>query len=162
MFEPEDIIWIGELNHTGKPLNRKNFRERDYWVDQLDELSNYICPAVYTPDVYSRADSNVAVRKFLVVESDTLSRDQVGAVFRLLMHKLTLRAVVDTGGKSLHGWFDCPNQDELADIKAFLPELGCDPKMFGASQPCRLAGRKRENGNWQRLVYLNTEVLDEN
>jgi len=158
LFEPDDIIWIGELNHTGKPWNRKNFRERDYWLPRVVGLARYICPAVFKPGTYSRADRNVAVRKFLVVESDTLSKDQAGAMFRLLSQRLILRAIVDSGGKSLHGWFDSPDQGELEKLEAFLPELGCDPKMFGASQPCRLAGRKRENGRWQRLVYLNTEV----
>jgi hypothetical protein len=107
---------------------------------------------VFHPGTISRSDSNVAVRRFLVVESDKLTKDESGAIFCLLRHKLKLRAVVDTGNKSLHGWFDYPDEDNVEQLKAFLPELGCDPKMFGASQPARLAGQLRDNGNWQRLI----------
>jgi hypothetical protein len=37
-----------------------------------------------------------------------------------------------------------------------LPELGCDAKMFNASQPCRLPGALRD-GNFQKLIYLNNQ-----
>jgi len=67
--------------------------------------------------------------------------------------KLNLRAIVDTAGKSLHGWFDYPADEIVADLKLVLPQLGCDPKLFTASQPVRLPGAVR-NANYQRLVWL--------
>jgi hypothetical protein len=105
----------------------------------------------------SRSNANVERRQFLVVESDVLSRDEVGAVFRL-MHKrlgLQLHCIVDTGGKSLHAWFRPPSEPaRLARLRAGLTGLGCDPRMFNASQPARLPGAMRD-GNLQRLIWLD-------
>jgi hypothetical protein len=162
LFEPDDIIWSGQLNYTGKPWSVKNFRPRDNWVDRLAQLGPFVCPAVFKPGTWSRSDANVVARRYLVVESDTLSKYHVGSIFRMLSINLTLRAIVDTGGKSLHGWFDYPDAVTVEQLKVILPELECDPKMFGASQPARLAGQYRDNGNLQQLVYLDPEVSDEN
>jgi hypothetical protein len=74
---------------------------------------------------------------------------------------LDLVAVVDTVGKSLHGWFVYPEMEHVVDeLKLVLPALQCDPKLFTASQPVRLPGALR-NGSFQRLVYLAKEVTNE-
>jgi hypothetical protein len=70
---------------------------------------------------------------------------------------MNLRAVVDTAGKSLHAWFDYPPASIVEDLKIALPELGCDPKLFTASQPVRLPGALRD-GKYQKLIYLGKEV----
>jgi hypothetical protein len=103
------------------------------------------------------------VRRFLVVESDTLAKDQVGAVFKWLRDKvgLDLVAIVDTAGKSLHGWFRYPAHEfEVEELKLVLPALQCDPKLFTPSQPVRLPGALRD-GKRQKLVYLAKEVINE-
>ena len=88
-----------------------------------------------------------------------MDRNGIAAVFHWIRTKvgLPLRAIVDTAGKSLHGWFDYPPAAELDDLRIVLPELGCDPKMFGASQPCRMPGALRD-GKMQTLIFLNTET----
>ena len=45
----------------------------------------------------------------MVIESDTLARDEVGAVFAYLRRRLhyDLHCIVDTAGKSLHGIVRC-------------------------------------------------------
>ena len=69
---------------------------------------------------------------------------------------MSLRAVVDTGGKSLHAWFDFPPDSALSELRIILPELGCDPAMFKAAQPCRIAGGwRQEKQRWQRFIWLN-------
>jgi hypothetical protein len=90
------------------------------------------------------------------VESDVLSRDEVGAVFRFYHRRLAhrLRCVIDTGGKSLHAWFDAPaSTRELAHMRAGLSGLGCDPKMFNASQPARVPGVMRD-GKPQKILWI--------
>ncbi len=69
---------------------------------------------------------------------------------------MKLRCIVDTAGKSLHGWFDFPPEEELSDLRLILPELECDPKMFTSTQPCRLPSALRD-GRHQRLIYLDKE-----
>ena len=90
-----------------------------------------------------------------------MTRDQFGAVLRWLHVgcELKLVAIVDTAGKSLHGWFEF-EEDLLDDLKLVLPALECDPKLFTASQPVRLPGALRDGvaGKYQKLVHLNNEA----
>src|SRR5512143_2344028 len=86
------------------------------------------------------ATRNLYGQRFLVVEYDTLAKDQVGAIFAYLHRRLhyRLHCIVDTAGKSLHGWFDAPRTKLLENrLKAGLEVLGTDPKMFTYSQPVR-------------------------
>ena len=121
---------------------------------------HYVCPSTFKAGSFSRSKDNLVRRAFLVVESDELDKDTIGAVFRWLRDKvgLNLRCIVDTAGKSLHGWFDFPPPEELDDLRVMLPELGCDPKMFTATQPCRLPGALRA-GQYQKLIYLAKEEV---
>ena len=78
-----------------------------------------------------------------MVESDTLSRDEVGAVFAYLTRRLRykLHCIIDTAGKSLHAWFDAPpNKAFESRLKVGLEVFGCDPKVFSYSQPVRVPG----------------------
>ena len=155
LFHEEDVVWIGELMDSGQPTHRRYFKKAAEWKSRSHARSCFICPSVFKPGSYSRNKESVAALSFLVVESDTLDKDTVGGIFRWMKDQcgLHLRCIVDTGGKSLHGWFDFPTEDELADLKIILPELGCDPKMFNATQPCRLPGGWRKD-KWQKFIYL--------
>lgn len=159
LFESADVLWIGAVYDSGKPPHAAHFRSRDEWLGMAEAPGQFICASTFKPGSHSRGNDNVAGRPFLVVESDELDRDTIGSVFRWMQEKLTmkLRCIVDTAGKSLHGWFNFPASEVLDDLKVVLPEFGCDPKMFTASQPCRLPGAVRD-GRYQRLIYLNPEV----
>ncbi len=156
LFGDDDIVWVGrDIHDSGKPNHRWRFRPAFGWMASRSCPGPFICPNTFKPGVHSRSDANVLSRKFLVVESDTLDRDQVGAIFRWLEQakNMRLRAVVDTAGKSLHGWFDYPPPELIKELKIVLPELDCDKALFGASQPCRLPGANR-NGKIQTLIYF--------
>jgi hypothetical protein len=158
LFEDDDVVWIGNIYESGQPHHARHFRTKRQWLDGRFVSGQFTCPSTFKADSYSRSNENVAMRRFLVVESDTLSKDDIGGVFRWMDKKAgqKLRAIVDTAGKSLHGWFDYPDTDTLETLKVMLPELGCDAKMFNASQPCRLPGALRD-GNFQKLIYLNNQ-----
>ena len=156
LFAEEDNLWIGrDIYDSGKPRYSMRFRPAFDWMGERLCPGLFICPNAFKPGSYSRSDANVLARKFLVVESDTLNRDQVGAIFQWLekAKNMRLRAVIDTAGKSLHGWFDYPPPELVKKLKIVLPELGCDKALFGASQPCRLPGALR-NGKFQTLIYF--------
>ena len=159
LFKDEDILWCGrDPQDSGSPNHRWRFRPVGEWLSRRHCPGTHICPNTFKPGVWSRSNPNVAVAKYLVVESDELNHDQIAAVFRWLEVSvgMRLRAIVDTAGKSLHGWFDHPSPGLLTELKACLPLLGCDPAMFTLSQPCRLPGVIRpETGRYQRLLYLN-------
>ncbi len=118
-----------------------------------------ICPSTFQPGSFQRSNEKIVARRFLVVESDTLDKNQVGAVFRWLRDGVGMRlaAIIDTAGKSLHAWFDYPEEAVVDELKVMLPVLGCDPKLFTPSQPVRLPGALRDS-RFQHLVYISKEV----
>ena len=158
LFDEGETIWCGALLQSGDEEHAERFKLKSEWL-ALDAVpGHYICPSTFKSESYSRSKDNIVRRAFLVVESDELDKDTIGAVFRWLRDKvgMNLRCIVDTAGKSLHGWFDFPPPEELEDLRVILPELGCDPKMFTATQPCRLPGALR-GGRHQKLIYLSKE-----
>lgn len=114
----------------------------------------FTCPSTFKPGTDSRCDATVVLRRYLVLESDTLRKDEICAVFRWVEQFTRLRAIVDTAGKSLHGWFEPPPPAALDELKIILPALGCDPALFRLSQPCRLPGGNRD-GRTQSLLHLD-------
>lgn len=158
LFGDNDVVWCADdVRQSGRPEDAIQFRSVAEWIDSGRCPGQFTCPSVFKAEVHSRSDANVDHRKFLVVESDILTRDQVGAVFRYLQKAwgMHLRAVVDTAGKSLHGWFDRPSNEVVQKLRQLLPNMGCDGKMFSASQPCRLAGAQRDGGGYQKLLYFD-------
>lgn len=158
LFKDHEVVWIGrDLYDTGGHGHVWRFRTVEDWCADYPSPGVFTCPSSFKPGVHSRSDANVLNRNFLVVESDELTRDQVGAVFRWMESQgHTLRAVVDTAGKSLHGWFDYPDPGCIPGLIQDLTALKCDPNMFRPSQPCRLPGALRD-GKYQRLIYFNNE-----
>lgn len=156
LFHQEDVVWIGEKTDSGSPKHAENFKKIQDWLKVETVPGQFTCPATFKPGSHSRSNDRIQTRRFLVVESDTLDKNQVGAVFRWIhtQVKLPLRAIVDTAGKSLHGWFSFPNPEIEDELRAILPALGCDVGMFRASQPCRMPSFERQEGEFQRLIYL--------
>ena len=149
-------VWIGDVFSSGKPEHRTHFRPIADWYQIGPALGNFTCGSSFKPGSYSRCNENLNGHRFLVVESDTLGKDEVGAVFAYLRRRLRYRlhCIIDTAGKSLHGWFDAPANKLLETrLKAGLEALGCDPKVFTYSQPVRVPGAFRD-GRLQRLVWL--------
>jgi hypothetical protein len=163
-YEASDVVWIGDKFDSGKPEHASHFKTAADWLTESSAPGPLICPAIFKNTSFARSNDNIIARRFLVVESDTLTRDAVGAVFRWLHEccELNLVAIVDTGGKSLHAWFEI-EEDLLDAQKLVLPALQCDPKLFTPSQPVRLPGALRDGvaGKYQKLIYLSKEASDE-
>lgn len=149
-------VWIGDVFSSGKPEHKTHFRPIADWYQIGPAMGNYTCGSSFKPGSFQRSNANCNGTRFLVIESDTLAKDEVGAVFAYLNLRLhfNLHAVVDTAGKSLHGWFDAPRDKRIeARLKAVLTAFGCDPKLFTYSQPVRVPGAYRD-GRLQRIVWL--------
>lgn len=164
LFAPNDVVWIGATtdscdstaNEMRKRICRKHFRPVEEWLRVSHPPGQFICPNTFNEGVHSRSNQNVSRHVFLVVESDILSKVQMFAVFAWMRRFMHLRAIVDTAGKSVHGWFEYPNELQLAELRVILPALGCDPALFKSSQPCRLPGALRD-GKLQRLLWFDLE-----
>ena len=157
LFHDADNLWIGNITDSGR--HPQNFRPAEEWKKLEEPIGQFTTGAVFKHNVISRSNDTVDVRLYLVVESDTLTKSQMGAVFQLMrdLFRMKMYAVVDTAGKSLHGWFEMPPKKEwLEQLKAFLVPLGCDPATFKPSQPVRIPGAKR-NERIQSLIWFCKE-----
>lgn len=158
LFRPRDVVWIGDHYDSGKEKHARHFRTASAWLKGGVILGPRICPAAFVPGVITRAQRTVYRWRFLVVESDTLPKPEQGAILRWLRGcHMRLRAVIDTGGRSLHGWFDLPPKRELEVLRSILPKAyGTDAALFNPAQPCRLPGWPREDtGQLPSLIYLD-------
>ena len=157
IWPPHAHVWIGSIYDSGREEHAKNFRPISEWYQIGPVMGNFTCGSSFKAGSYQRSNANCNGTRFMVVESDTLSKDEVGAVFSYLHRRLkyNIHAVIDTGGKSLHGWFDAPRKpSEERRLKLALTIFGCDPKLFTFSQPVRLPGAMRD-GKLQRMIFLN-------
>jgi len=157
LFRPRDVVWMGSHYDSGKEKHAQNFRTAAAWIQAGRIPGPRICPAAFVPGVKVRARRTVRVRRFLVFEADELTKPEQGAVLRWLkdLCRLRLRAVVDTAGRSLHGWFDAPPESEIERLRALAVRFGTDPALFNPAQPCRLPGWPREDtGAMPSLLYL--------
>ena len=152
LFKPDDIVWIGGVKDSGN--HPQHFKTATEWL-QTPPQGQFTTAGVFAPDTISRSNENVVARRYLVIESDTLTKPEMGAVFQLMrdLFKMKLYAVVDTAGKSLHGWLEMPKKEWFDQLKAFLIPLGCDPATFKPSQPVRMPGVKR-NDKTQSLLWF--------
>jgi len=158
-YSAEDVLWIGrDPRDSGSPAHAVRFRTAAEWLKEEEAPGAFMCPNTFKPGVSSRSNANLLSRKFIIVESDELSPDEVGAVFKYLQLPeigLKLKAVTFSGSRSLHAWFVHPGAERCAEIKAAIMHLKCDPAMMNPSQPTRLPGVVREEtGAYQQLIYL--------
>jgi hypothetical protein len=105
-------------------------------------------------------------RRFIVVEGDKINgtpipKDTQAAILRHLGERAPLALVVDSGGKSLHGWFFCHGADEskLRRFFAYAVSLGADAGLWTRSQFARMPDGTRDNGQRQSILYFNPEVI---
>lgn len=169
LFQPNDVVWIGgkfsscsdDKPEPEKDRCRRFFRPVTEWLEEPRCPDQFTCPSTFLLGTHSRSNDTVIRRRFLVIESDCLSKDDMCAVINWCRGFMRLRAIVDTAGKSLHGWFDVPPPELEAQLRLVLPNLGrtgkeptLDPALFKLSQPCRMPGARR-NDRSQCLLYLD-------
>lgn len=99
-------------------------------------------------------------RRYIIFESDVGDSmdDQVAVLFWLAAETETnLRAVVSSGKKSVHGWFDMAGVPpaDLFDwfVNCAIP-LGADPRLIVPEQFVRMPGGVRDSGARQETLYL--------
>ena len=158
LWKPEDILWCGQQYESGQPRHAANFKTAAEWLSKGRAPGPLTTGWTFAEGSVSRCKERAMSRRYLVLESDKLDEASTVSVFWWLKEKmqLRLRAVVHSGNRSLHGWFDLP-QHQLAALESALPEAGFDSKLFTPSQPCRLPGWQRTDkaALLQRLLYLD-------
>ena len=114
-----------------------------------------------------RCQANVSKRRWLVVECDSqeLTHSDQARILSALSLLMPLKMVVDSGGKSLHGWFLVEGR-EWKEIVAFFYRaclLGADRTKFDESGWVRLPGgtRRKDDGLeiHQRILYWDSTIV---
>jgi hypothetical protein len=113
-----------------------------------------------------RCLDNTGPRQHIVVEIDDpeVSKDAQAAILNHLAQFAPMVIVVDSAGKSLHGWFACHGGAEEI-VRRFFAEavaLGADPAAWNKCQLVRMPngirriwGGKHKTPQRQRVVYFN-------
>ena len=73
------FVWIGDVFSSGKPEHRTHFRSIADWYQIGPCMGNYTCGSTFKPGSFRRCNENLNGQRFLVIESDTLAKDEVGA-----------------------------------------------------------------------------------
>lgn len=174
LFGPDDIVWTGKVTSTGGSRHRDRWRTMRAWFDAgLSEIGPFVSPGTWREGVDSRRAENVLEDRYVVLDFDKIPTegrepaddaekarlvDEALACARWLREdrRWTLRAILRTGSKSLHCWFEHPGEACLAELRKNLPLLGIDPSLIGHPEhPCRLPGQVHEKtGLLSRTLWL--------
>ena len=164
LWRPHEIVWCGYNPQSGQERHLDNFKPAAVWAEVGRPPGPQTSGFSFKPGTCSRKKEFIEARRHLVVESDTLTKEQAASLFLWLKERmrLPLRAVVHSGNKSLHGWFGVPGEERLRELQEVLPVAGVDGKVLKTSGiPVRVPGWKREEtGLWQRLLYLDRAACD--
>jgi hypothetical protein len=172
LFPPDAFVWMGEPHHSGKPAHRDHFRSARDWL-AASSLPPRLSAGTFREGSFSRSQTNLASEPYLIIESDDLighkptteneraeNRTLNAALMLFLVDRfgLELRALIDTGGKSLHGWFAHPGEKTAQALAELLDGLAIDDSVFtrSSSLPLRAPGcLHQDTGTRACLVYLN-------
>ncbi len=172
-FEKDEIVCIcndiiSDEDGRCRPASKGTFLKRDEWIEK--HFTPPISSMWNGPDsrgAYVRvnpcldesgSDHGVAAFRHVLVEMDEKTKDEQWTILK--ESKLPMSVVIDSGGKSLHGWVrvDAANKEEWSErrdvVYRHLEAMGIDPKNKNASRFCRLAGVMRD-GNEQKLLAIN-------
>lgn len=177
MFEPEDLLFIGECEEPG--IVGQNIRSQMDWIKYF-QASGKTMPFIIVNPLTGKAaakksgagetcrgDGNVKSFRYCLVEFDNLTRDeQIRFWTSRTVKELPVSALIDTGGKSIHAWIRTDNINTLDDWqreirqgfyeKSLIP-LGVDSACINPARLSRLPGHFRDTGKYQRILWLNTE-----
>ena len=177
-FEPDEVVCICndiicDEEGKGRPASKGTFLKRDEWIEK--HFTPPISSMWNGPDsrgAYVRvnpcldetgSDSGVSAFRHVLVEMDEKTKDEQWTILK--DSKLPLSVVIDSGGKSLHGWVrvEAANKEEWSErrdvVYRHLEALGIDPKNKNASRFSRLAGVMRD-GKEQKLLAINVGVVN--
>jgi hypothetical protein len=113
-----------------------------------------------------RCLANTGPRRFLVIEGDSATKEEQARILSHLAGLLPLVLVVDSGGKSLHGWYWAAGRPE-PDLRLFMEyavHLGADPHTFVRCQWVRMPGGTRYSDGAPRpqpVIHAHADLLAE-
>lgn len=170
LFPMDASIWTGEVHHSGT-AHADRWRTVSDWQHQPErKVGPMVTPAVWKPGTTTRTSANVLAAPFVVLDFDGFDGtkpapdeidehlDAARAITRWLREGLgwRLAAIVHTGHKSLHCWFNHPGPAAIASLRSTAAALGIDAGLIGHPEhPARLPGQHhRKTGQRSRVTWL--------
>ncbi len=178
LYTSNDLLFIGEQHDSGilgetiRPVAEwlAYFRAGGHTAPHIipNPITGQSAPKKTGDGDTFRGDGNVAAFRFCVVEFDNLPREDQLKFWSVI--KLPIVALIDSGGKSIHGWVDLGAMGGVAtaaewmmDVKGRLYDrllipLGVDRACSNPARLSRLPGHYRaDKGAYQRLLWLRAE-----
>ena len=171
MFPMDSILWMGNQYDSGKLKHSDNFKTCEEWL-KLKTLPSRIAPAHFREGSFNRNKENIIQCPFIIMECDEIighepntdsekerNKQLTAALALYAVDKLglNLRAVIDTGNKSLHLWYDRPSLEAMNAIRKMIAGLRIDKAPFEQSHlPLRMPNSYHEKSKKSaRLLYIN-------
>jgi len=144
----------GELVCAGPSSDKPSVRPLESWLADAERMQFIVLNpmrATYGTnkhgDISIRCQSNIKVRRYLVAEFDDPELDKEGQarLITALSRLAPLDLVVDSGGKSLHGWFHVEELGAKDQVRFFSAccALGADRTRWD------ICGWLRMPGGWR-------------
>jgi hypothetical protein len=168
LYRPQDRLFIGMRFEAGA----EHVLPVSEWISRFERgiaIPEHIGPNPLSGEQGQtkdgkqsyRADACVARFRFAVVEFDTMPRERQFQFWAGV--KLPVVALLDSGGKSVHGWvrIDAADADGWTlrvenKLFSLLSAIGADASCRNESRLSRMPGHYRtEKGHFQRLLYLD-------
>jgi hypothetical protein len=176
LYRPTDLLFLGDriepgiLGATIRPVADwlTHFRAGGPTVPHIipNPLDGIPRPKKSGDGDTLRGDANVATFRFAVVEFDAIPRDDQLRFWSAA--QLPICALIDSGGKSIHGWVDVTAAGGVASLDEWAREIkgrlydrllvpmGADPACSNVARLSRLPGHYRaEKRTYQRLLWLS-------
>ena len=163
LFDPTELVCCGSVKRFSTMPSKDWFEEK--WMG--DQVVPNPCRARLgltlsnEPKLSAHSRDATGKRKYLIVESDDedMPFDEKASILRYLRDQTgaTLRMVVHSAGKSLHGWFKAePDESANWAFMEFACLLGADRRMWLPEQLARLPNAVRiENNLVQKTYYFD-------
>lgn len=158
-----DIIWIGDVHHSGFVYGAGHFRSVAHWR-AAPKYWEYTCTGIFASENNLwRAKRAVIRQDYRVLEFDKLDPDPLAnqlksiALYFYLAETFGLegKVAILSGNKSVHFWVRDDSRLLNDSFLLFLRTLGADPAGFRAYQPLRFPGVMRSDTNKpQSLIIL--------
>ena len=132
----------------------------------LNPLTGYPAPKKTGQGKTYRGDANIKEYLLCLTEFDDLPHDEQVRFWSAA--KLPIVALIDSGGRSIHGWLDIRKLSRVTTAEGWereikgrlygelLVPLGVDAACSNPARLSRLPGHfRKEKGAWQRLLWLS-------
>lgn len=177
LYSDDDLIFVGDRHQAG--ILGETIRTVREWIAYLQQggpTAPHIIPSPLTGKAVQkksgdgltlRGDGCIAAFRFALVEFDGIGREDQIAFWASA--NLPVSALIDSGGKSIHGWLDVCQLATVTTLEEWqthigqrlyrqvLQPMGVDGACKNAARLSRLPGHFRaEKERTQRILYLST------